>query len=373
MKVERPAAPMVEVGEMPRVTICVPAYNASATISETLESLLGQTYRDREIVVSDNHSTDDTREVVAGFAARGVRRVTCPELPSSTGSPLDNCLSGIQNWNSLVALGTGEFLGIYHADDLYDPELLGRQVAALDRRTDSSAVFSSKVAVDSQGRSIDQAAGSSEAPLVDEWFGQADLVKRMLQVGHNVSSSGPLIRRSAWLRAGRFDAETFEQAVDTDFWIRLAGEGPVALLASPMVRYRIHPGQDSARQFGLYRHRPMPFVKVMEHWVSRPDIRARLDARDLDRLASIRSAEYLRVALRLCVDGRPEEARAALGQFPGLARAVALELRGDRRELPRGLARALAAKGLALALKAGMSRQAASVIARRRSDFRDWA
>jgi len=357
---------------MPRVTITIPDYNAAATIAETLESLLAQTFRDTEIIVSDNHSTDRTREVVEGFAARGVRLVACPEAPSRTGSPLDNCLSAIQNWNSLVDLGTGEYVGIYHSDDVYAPELVDRQVKALDRRPGSSGAFATVVEVDPEGRLLRPEAAKAAGEATEAWFGQLDLVRRMLQVGHNLSSSGPLLRRSAWRGAGRFDAHAFEQAVDTDFWIRLAGQGPLVVLQPPMVRYRVHPGQDTARQFGLYRHRPMPFVRVMEHWAARPEILPRLEKRDLDRLATARSIEYLRIAQAFCVDGRPKEARAALRKLPGLGPAMALALAEEPGRRHLAIARLLAARVLSVALVLGVARPVSAAIARARPNLRDW-
>jgi glycosyltransferase involved in cell wall biosynthesis len=348
---------------MPRVTICIPAYNAAATIADTLDSLLAQTYGDVEIVVSDNHSTDDMKDVVEGFAGRGVRWVTCPEAPVKTGSLLDNCFSGIQNWNSLPELGTGEFIGIFHADDFYDPDLLERQVQALDRRHGSSAAFTTTRPMGTPRPRTEPA---------ERWFGQLELVKEMLRAGHNVSSSGPLIRRAAWRQAGRFDAQSFEQAVDTDFWIRLAGVGPIAVLSPPMVEYRVHPGQDSSNRWGLYRHQLDPFVKVIEHWISVPTIWPQLDQTDLDYRDARRDAEQFRIAVTHCVDGHEEEARAALDQLPGIKRALELVFVTERPRWPFGVGRTLAVKALSLALALGLGRQAATLIAGARPSLRKW-
>jgi glycosyltransferase involved in cell wall biosynthesis len=349
---------------MPRVTLCIPAFNASATITETLESLLAQTYGDKEIVVSDNHSTDDTKEVVAGFAKRGVRLVVCPHETIHTGSLLDNCLSGIQNWNSQLGLGTGEYVGIYHADDIYDPEMVGRQVEALDRCPGSSAAFTRTRAI---------ASTASDDGVAEEWFGLLDLIRHMLRVGQDVSSSGPLIRRAAWRQAGSFDAHTFEQAVDSDFWIRLAEVGPVAVLSPAMVRYRVHLGQDSSRRYALYRHRPEPFMKVIQHWVSRPEIHRQLTQRDRDFLEARRNGELLRIALTHAMDGHRSEAKSALEELPGLWRSLGLVFAVERPRWLLGVARILSVRFLSLSLLLGGSRRAATAIARARPGLRGWA
>ena len=58
---------------MPRVTVCVPTYNRSQLLSETLDSVLQQEYSDFRVVVTDNCSTDNTREVVEQYRARDTR------------------------------------------------------------------------------------------------------------------------------------------------------------------------------------------------------------------------------------------------------------------------------------------------------------
>jgi GT2 family glycosyltransferase len=355
---------------MPKATLCVPAYNSAHTIAETLESLLAQTYRDSEIIVSDNHSTDDTREVVARYRNRGVRLVTCPCQPVTSGTPLDNCLSAIQNWNSLCDLGTGEYVGIYHADDLYEPELVARQVDALERRPDGSAAFPTCNIVDAEGRPVGSAASVPSVHPGEEWFGQVPLLRRMLRRGHYISSSGPLIRRKAWHQAGRLDGVKFEQAVDTEFWIRLAGVGPVAVLDPPLVRRREHPGQDSRNGLQLYRHRVLPIIPVLQHWASQASVSGQLDKEDRVHLAAACAEQHLRVAINLCHDACLKEARDVLHQLPPCGASVIRVLwRGHCR---LALARLLAGKVLLYALHCGVGERAAAALARSRVGFPEW-
>jgi glycosyltransferase involved in cell wall biosynthesis len=137
---------------MPRVTICIPAYNAEATIKETLDSLLNQTYKDIEIVVSDNHSNDRTVEIVKEYETQGVKLVKCPLLPINTGSLLDNSYSSGQNWNSLVDIGDSELIGIFHSDDVFSIDLIEKQVQIFDLYEDCSIAFSMLRYIDERGR-----------------------------------------------------------------------------------------------------------------------------------------------------------------------------------------------------------------------------
>jgi GT2 family glycosyltransferase len=355
---------------MPKATLCIPAYNAARTISQTLESLLAETYQDSEIIVSDNHSTDNTREVVAGYQSRGVRLVTCSYQPVTLGTPLDNCLSAIQNWNSLCDLGTGAYVGIYHADDIYQPELVARQVDALERRPDGSAVFPTCNVIDAEGRPVASAASAPAVHPSEEWFGQVGLLRRMLRRGHWFSSSGPLIRRTSWHQAGRLDAAEFEQAVDTEFWIRLAGVGPIAILNPPLVWRREHPGQDSRNGFQLYRHRPLPIIPVLQHWASQAGVHPRLDREDHVHLAGSCAVQHLRVAVNLCRDARFSEAKDVLRQLPPCGASVLRVLWRDHCRL--SLARLVAGKVLLYALHCGAGERVASAISRSRVGFPEW-
>lgn len=354
---------------MPKATLCVPAYNAGHTIAETLESLLSQTYSDFEIIVSNNHSTDNTREVVEEYSNKGVKLVTCPLKPVNTGSPLDNCLSAVQNWNSLSDLGTGAYVGIYHADDIYEQGLVARQVDALERRSDCAAVFPTFKVIDADGQLVGPAASGTSVEPSEEWFGQVQLVRRMLRVGHNVSSSGPLIRRTSWRQAGRLDGVNFEQAADTEFWIRLAGIGPIAVINPPLVRLREHPGRDSRNGRRLYRHRPLPIISVLQHWALQPGVRERLDRDDIVNLGASRGEEQLRVAINLCRDGQREEAKDVLSQLPTSGPLEIRVLWKDHRRA--SIARLLAGKMLWCALHCGLGKQAASAIGRSRVGFWD--
>jgi glycosyltransferase involved in cell wall biosynthesis len=104
-------------GALPLVTVAMPAFNAAETLPEALRSVLAQNYRQLEIIVSDNHSSDETVKLVQReLAGHGVRVVTCPVAPRN-GSYADT-MPVIDNLNSLLGLGSGKYLAIYHADDV---------------------------------------------------------------------------------------------------------------------------------------------------------------------------------------------------------------------------------------------------------------
>src|SRR5262245_9882120 len=109
---------------MPRVSVIMPAYNVEPFVAEAARSVLAQTFRDLELVVVDDGSTDGTADVVAAIAATEprVRLVRQP----------NRGLAGARN--TAMRMARGDIFALLDSDDLWEPEFLGEQVAILDAR-----------------------------------------------------------------------------------------------------------------------------------------------------------------------------------------------------------------------------------------------
>ena len=108
---------------MPKATVVVPAFNASKTIVETLESLQAQSFQDFEVVVVNDGSTDATVDVIKRFLRDSRFRVV--DQPNRG-------LAGARNTG--IANAVGEYVGFCDSDDLWIPDKLARHVRHLDRR-----------------------------------------------------------------------------------------------------------------------------------------------------------------------------------------------------------------------------------------------
>lgn len=111
----------------PRVSVLIPCYNAGRYLAEALDSVLAQTYRDFEIIVVDDGSTDDSAAVAARY----------PQVRY-----FHHAHSGISVTRNLcLSKAEGEFVVFLDADDLWMPDKLEKQVAYLDRHPDCQLVF----------------------------------------------------------------------------------------------------------------------------------------------------------------------------------------------------------------------------------------
>ncbi|MCS6319465.1 MAG: glycosyltransferase family 2 protein, partial [Nitrospira sp.] len=104
---------------MPRVSVVIPTYNCARFLGQTIDSALRQAYRDFEIIVVDDGSTDDTQQVVAGYG-KTIRYVYQANQGASAAR------------NVALSIASGEFIAYLVADDLWIADKLSRQVEYLD-------------------------------------------------------------------------------------------------------------------------------------------------------------------------------------------------------------------------------------------------
>ena len=221
----------------PRASIVVPAYNAAATLGATLQSLLGQSFRDFEIVVVDDGSTDATAAIAEGFGDPRIRLVR----------QANRGLAGARN--SGIHAARGSYIGFCDADDLWRAQKLAAHVAHLDANPSVGLSYSGSALIDAAGRPLGLAQRPKLAGVTP-----ADIFLRN-PVGNG---SAPVLRRAAldaiaWrpegerLRDWWFD-ESLRQSEDIECWLRLAltTDWEVAGIRGALTLYRIAGGGLSA-------------------------------------------------------------------------------------------------------------------------------
>ena len=109
---------------MPTVSVIVPNYNHARFLPKRIQSILGQTFQDFELILLDDCSTDDSRPILAQYA--GDPRVRTEFNGVNSGSTF-------KQWNKGIRLARGKYIWIAESDDYADEHLLERLVAALDR------------------------------------------------------------------------------------------------------------------------------------------------------------------------------------------------------------------------------------------------
>lgn len=287
--------------QLPKVTICVPVRNSGRTIQRTLDSLLRQDYPNYEIIVSDNCSDDDTANIVSQYVSNGVKYFFNPVLEKW----------GESNWNHILTLAEGPFIALYHADDIYTPTMVQRQVEFLLKYPEASAVFTMTQTIDEYNRPIK--TGTLKLPQElrgKEIFNYEEFLNYTLKYNTLVVVPTMMSKRENIDRVGVFNWEKYATASDIDLYLRMAQLGPIGVIDEPLHKYRI--GSQGSAQIFYQRTFLAHFFNVLDDYISRPDIAEMIQKDSLSTYRMRRATDQIRCALNMLVQDRVAEAKTNL-------------------------------------------------------------
>lgn len=264
----------------PLVSIVLPTHNGSRFLRESVESCLGQTYPDIELVIVDDGSSDATPEILGSLSDRRVRTIRHPVnlgLPAAL--------------NTGFAHATGELLTWTSDDNLYDDDAIEVMVNYLDEHPDIAFVYTDFRLIDDTGRVIGQVE-----------VRPPDSLKESNYVGACF-----LYRRAVYEQLGDYDPAA-RLAEDYEYWLRVSRHFRMAPLHRPIYSYRMHGGSLTGAHG---QHTALRLCRRLAHeygLLSASEYRRALAALDVDE-------GFLRYQ-----NGQPASARALL--LKGLAADV---------------------------------------------------
>jgi glycosyltransferase involved in cell wall biosynthesis len=211
----------------PKVSVVIPAYNASKFVRESINSVLNQTYKNYEIIVVDGRdgSTDNTREVVSKYGDSV--RYFCQENKGVS----DARNKGILN-------SKGMYIAFLDSDDIWSENKLALQVEFLDSHPDVGLVFSDGW-VKAYGN-----VSARDQRIIGKRFFQLSKPHRgevlnKLFVGNFIPTSTVVIRKQCLLKVGLFNKE-HNIGEDYDLWLRVAKFFKVDYIDEPLAIYLVH-------------------------------------------------------------------------------------------------------------------------------------
>ena len=298
----------------PLVSICIPAYNSELTLGETLETILAQDYPNLDIVVSDNRSTDSTKAIVQKYAGRGVRYCTPSNRPEWAAN-LPSYIGAYINSNFVMSQAHGEYLCLFHSDDLYEPSIVRQQAQIMRAYSNVGAVFTRMRMIGEDGRPIKQGLSKFPQKLREHpIFGFESLLNETLNLFDFLPTPSVMLRRSVVEKIGGFDERHFFTSADLEMWLRIAYQGyEIAFIDQPLLKYRI-----SQRQFGeqynKLRTTVGDFFIVLDHYLSQPAVQALAKAGPLRIYELRRATDKILCAINLLTQARIPEAITLLRQ-----------------------------------------------------------
>jgi hypothetical protein len=289
------------VGELttdPFVSVIVPVYNGARYLRESLDTILGQSYAKIEVIVMDDASVDETPAIIESYGSR-IRSVRHRAN-----------LGQFDNVNAGIGLARGELISVFHADDVYDPRIIEREVAFLTLHPEAAAVFCLDVFVDQNNREYGrlQLPGDMRGHGVLT-YGQ--VIDGLLRYKNRfLMAPGAMVRAQVYAQVGGYRAEPFGIAGDLEMWLRIARRHPVGLLEEHLFRYRHFHGNLS-QHYNHLRTAPEKFFTVMDVELAEG---ARVVATQpaLNAYEGHRAEDNLRIAVSHYIQGDLSQARALL-------------------------------------------------------------
>ena len=266
----------------PLVSVVIATYNSGAYLREAIDSVLGQTISDLELLVVDDGSTDDTRSLVASIADPRLTYIWQPNGGQTVAK------------NHGVRRSSGDFIGFCDGDDYWYPNKLELQLPKFEQSARTGVVYSPADTIDEHGKSLG-------GEIAEKFSGQ---VTHELFLRNFVPFGTALVRRRCMEEVGGFD-ESLAMGIDWDLWLRISARYHFDYVPQSTYAYRIWSGQMSRNWRGRYSNA----FRIMDNFVRRhpdavaPRIQRRAFANTYSNRARARMHEHPMAAVQDAAQG----------------------------------------------------------------------
>ncbi|MGD1703491.1 glycosyltransferase [Dapis sp. BLCC M229] len=202
---------------MTLISVVIPVFNGQNTIKKTIESVLNQTWKDYELIIINDGSTDSTEEVISNISDPRIKVFNYPNAGPSASR------------NRGTTIASGKYISFIDADDLWTPDKLEKQLQKLEENPQAKLAYSWTNYIDESDNFLYPGGHITANGNVYEKL----LLNNFLENGSN-----PLIDRQALIEIGGFDESLFA-AEDMDVWFKLAFKYEFVAVPSPQILYRL--------------------------------------------------------------------------------------------------------------------------------------
>ena len=256
----------------PAVSIIIPNYNHAQYVADAINSALNQTYPDCEVIVVDDGSKDNSREIIDGFGDK--IRVIYQQ---------NQGLSAARNTG--INAAKGKYIGVLDADDVYEPEFIGTLVSLLESQPDAYGIYCGYRFVDHLNNPLPQIE-AREVP--------SEKLHQALVDGNFLVPESMFVRKVCYDKVGLFDT-SLRALEDLDMWLRITSQFKVIYTTKILTRHRILPGSMSTDPTRQFQNR---LSVVKKHFGAEPGpggVWSEAQRRAYGRAYLVSAVEYLQV------------------------------------------------------------------------------
>ncbi len=249
----------------PQITICIPVYNSIKVFSECLNSISKIKYDNYKVVVIDDRSTDDIKSIVKEFNSKHLDKFKYVRN--------DKPGTAEDNYNRCIEHVSSDFFTIFHADDIYYPEILSKEVNFLQKNIDCGCVFT-------LSRHVNQDKEFSRYQFFPKEFNNKEevilnrdqLVKITLKYGSIIHTPSAMFRTSTYKKYNYcFDARKYNRSADTALWLEISKSSNIGIINQYLTDYRL--GNDSySYHYARKRVEVAEGISILEDLLLEPDV-----------------------------------------------------------------------------------------------------
>lgn len=267
---------------MPKVSVIIPTYNRAKLIRRAVDSVLSQSYKDYEIIIVDDGSTDNTKEILANYDG-SIRYI----YKNNEG------ISATRNRG--IKEAKGEFIAFLDSDDEWLPDKLALQADLLEKNKKLGLVCSKMIILNGNSEKI----GMKPEQKTGEDF------RELLEIGGDLPTSTVMVRKECFDKVGVFD-ELLPPMEDFEMWVRIASKYDIYTVPDKIFAlYYRHDQQITSDKFKVYEATVKLQRKFMTLFKHMPDFPAKAVQNKLASYAYVLSRMYYK-------EGRFKDAFSAL-------------------------------------------------------------
>lgn len=222
---------------MPEVSVIIPNYNHAAYLKQRIDSVLNQTYTDFDIIILDDCSTDNSKDIIEAYRTNEkISTIIYNDI--NGGNPF-------QQWHKGIQLAKGEYIWIAESDDWCESNFLETIVSGLQKDESVAFGYCQSFCINNKGDIIFQ----SNYSRLEDYYGKEKYLEKFLTFGNAVFNSSMAVFRKEFYYSISDFYKSFRFVGDWIFWAELSRLGNVYINAKSLNYFRKHDNDVSGKMY----------------------------------------------------------------------------------------------------------------------------